>query len=485
MPGGLHLLLPWLLAVLGCDGPGPAVAPPPLALPTPGPSLEDLAEADGTWRGAGAGDWAGRQVAPAGDIDGDGLADVVLTALWHDAAAVDAGAVYLLRGPATPGATLDEAHAVLLGEGAHDAAGVSATGAGDVDGDGFADLVIGADGHDLPRSNAGVAYVVFGPIVGVHSLAEADAKLYGEGRGDLAGVSVAGAGDTNGDGFDDLLVGARYHDQAGVDAGAAYLVRGPPLGSASLGTADAKLLGEAPGDWAGITVAPAGDVDGDGLADLAVGAVYEDAGGADAGAVYLVRGPVAGVASLAQADAKLVGEAALDEAARIGGGGDADGDGLADLWVGAARHDGGGLDAGAAYLVRGPPAGVTSLGESHTRLIGEAPGNETAFRLAFAGDVDGDGHDDAIIGAWLDDYAGPDAGACYLVLDPPAGTHPVAEAAARIWRGAAAGDRLCSSAAGADLDADGLADLLLTAPQRDDGGEDAGGLYVVLGASLD
>ena len=116
---------------------------------------------------------------------------------------------------------------------------------------------------------------------GTISLGFADAKLTGEATYDYAGYSVSGAGDVNGDGWDDLLVGADGEDFGGTVAGAAYLVLGPVSGTVDLGASDAKLSGEAGGDYAGVSVSGAGDVDGDGSDDLLVGAL---------GAAYLVLG---------------------------------------------------------------------------------------------------------------------------------------------------------------------------------------------------
>ena len=482
----LHLTLAILA---GCDGDGTDLGSdtdrPDSDTATPTSTTAPLADADGRWIGVGDGDWAGRWIAEVGDVDGDGLSDVVVSALWHDATGDDAGATYLLRGPATRGGRLDQADAIFLGESAHDASGVSATGAGDVDGDGFADLVIGADGHDLPLNNAGTFYLVRGPVAGTVHLADADAKGYGEGRGDLAGVSVIGLGDTNEDGLSDVLVGARYHDAAADDAGAAYLIHGPFAGEASLGQVDAKILGARAGDWLGIYVTRVGDVDGDGRADMGIAARYEDAGGTDAGASYLVTRSVAGTVAIDDVSAaKFIGEGAFDEADHITGGGDVDGDGDLDLWIGARLHDGNGVDSGAAYLVRSPVAGDVPLANADAKFLGQAAGDEAGFRLDGVGDVDGDGTDDLAVAGWRNDAAAEEAGAVYLILGPVGdGTFDLG-AADRIWHGEAAGDWGGSNVAGGDIDGDGLSDLLFTAAYHDEGGIDAGAAYVFLGANL-
>src|SRR5262249_28472230 len=157
-------------------------------------------------------------------------------------------------------------------------------------------------------------------------------RLYGKAAGDEVGYSVAGPGDVDGDGQADLLLGAPYSDAGSVDGGAAYLLLGPVRSGLDLKDATALLVAEAAGDLAGQSVAGAGDVDGDGLADLLVGAYGNDAGGTDAGTTYLLSGPVGGEVDLGDATARMLGEVAGDKAGfAVAGAGDVDGDGLDDV----------------------------------------------------------------------------------------------------------------------------------------------------------
>ncbi len=248
---------------------------------------------------------------------------------------------------------LNRADSKFIGEAAGDGAGGSVSSAGDVNGDGFDDLLIGAGGNDSGGDMAGAAYLVYGPVSGTVDLSAADAKFIGEAEFDSARV-VSGAGDVNGDGCDDILIGADRNDSGGDEAGAAYLVYGPVSGTLDLVDADATFVGEAVDDRAGCSVSSAGDVNGDGFGDLLIGASQNYRGGREAGAAYLFYGPVIGTHDLSTADAELIGEAAGDHAGTsVSSAWDVNSDGFDDILIGARRNDSGGDGAGAAYVVYG------------------------------------------------------------------------------------------------------------------------------------
>ncbi len=346
--------------------------------------------------GVAASDSAGYDVAGVGDLDGDGWDDVVVGAYGTDGGGSVSGGAYVLLGPLTGTASLSTADALLVGESAGDAAGWAVGAAGDTDGDGTSEVLVGATGSDGGGSGAGRAYLLEGPLSGTVDLSAARALLTGEDASDAAGYAVAGAGDTDGDGLSDVLVGGVG---SSTDTGAAWLLLGSFSGSIDLSAADATLTGAAAGDAAGTSVAAAGDTDGDGYGDVLVGAPQADGAGSEAGAAYLVRGPVTDTA-LSAADAVFTGASAQDRAGTsVGGGGDADGDGRADVLVGAYYESSAGTGAGATYLLYGSLSGTVSLGAADAVLRGESARDAAGRHVGFAGDVDGDGFDDLWTGA--------------------------------------------------------------------------------------
>ncbi|MFN7143810.1 MAG: integrin alpha, partial [Myxococcota bacterium] len=325
-----------------------------------------LADAPIAWLGEAPGDYAGTSVALAGDVDGDGDGDLLVGAPGNDAGGAGGGRVYLLRGPFADGvAGLGDAPATFTGAStaasrvrAHgsatggDALGDAVAGVGDLDGDGLADVALGAGGSDAAGDDSGEVWLLRGPITdGDHRSADADARRFGPGPGAYAGAALAGAGDLDGDGLDDVLVAAD-----GWEGGRVYVLLGPVAdGAGDLAETGPVLAGANVGDVAGWAVAGAGDTDADGRREVLVGAPGVDVAGVDAGAVYLVRDAARpGVALLEEVGERWLGEASGDAAGRaLAGVGDTDGDGWDDLLVGALYNQAGGVFAGKAYLRRG------------------------------------------------------------------------------------------------------------------------------------
>lgn len=395
-------------------------------------------------------------------------------------------------GPAHPVAfpspverVLDDADATFLPEDADEFAGSTVAWAGDTNGDGRDEVLIGASRYSGVYAFAGRTYLVEGPLGASIALVNATAKLDGQSAYDLSGAAIAGAGDVDGDGYDDVLVGASNYDGAGVVRGRAYLLSGPLIGSIGLNSAVAKFDGEGNEDFAGWDVGTV-DADGDGHGDVLVGAPhpsYLAYTGDDTGRAYLIRGPVAGTIGLGAADTLFIGEALGDMAGHIvTGAGDLDGNGMEDVLITAPLAGGVGAKTGAAYVVAGPiPNGTVSLSDADVILTGEAAQDLAGYAGAGAGDVDGDGVDDLLIGADLDKTVGPYSGAAYLVLGTPPGRASLATADAKFIAEGGQDQAGYSVDGAGDVDGDGHHDLLIGALGNDVGGNDAGIAYLVYG----
>jgi len=343
----------------------------------------------------------GYQVAALGDVNGDLLADLAIADPYDDTVDTDAGAVWLIAGPISGEVDVAAIGHPLYGEALDAKAGWAVHSAGDPNNDGVTDLIVGAYADPTAGSQAGAAYVVHGPVTGAVDLGDADWVVRG-GFQDRVGFSVVGDADLDGDGISDLIVGADRVDPGGVtNAGAAMVFYGPVSGSAVGDDADAYLFSTTTSAYVGVALAAGGDLDGDGQDDLLVGATGENGGGTSGtGSVFIFSGPVSGVRDVAGSTGRIDGLAAGDT---VGGAvssvPDMNWDGRQEVFVGARGVDqgSGGRDGG-AYLWFGPVTGTTDLSTADIALLG-ADGAQAGAAVAGAADLNADGLGDLIVGA--------------------------------------------------------------------------------------
>ncbi|MHA2169989.1 MAG: integrin alpha [Candidatus Kariarchaeaceae archaeon] len=455
-----------------------------------------------------ADDWSGYSVSGVGDVNNDSYDDIIIGAPYNDEGGVDAGQSYLiLGGPPDLRSlknSLTNADASFIGELAGDLSGYSVSGAGDVNNDSYDDIIIGAPYNDANMIDAGQSYLILGRPTNQWSmdmsLGDANASFIGEALQYQAGSSVSGAGDVNNDGYDDIIISSRFIDVGGTladDQGQTYLILGRPTYqwnmNVSLGDANASFIGEGLGDIAGVSISGAGDVNNDGYDDIIIGAYYNDEGGASAGQSYLILGRSTtqwsmGV-SLVNANASFIGEVLGDLSGNsVSGAGDVNNDGFDDILIGAKGANDFGLATGQSYILLGRPTGQwsmdMSLANANASFIGEEAFEASGCSVSGVSDVNNDGYDDIIIGAFGNDEGGTEAGKSYLILGRPTNqwsTHILPSGTNASFIGEAEGDWSGYSVSGAgDVNNDGLDDLIIGAPHNYAGGTETGQSYLIL-----
>ncbi|MEC8424000.1 MAG: MopE-related protein, partial [Myxococcota bacterium] len=314
---------------------------------------------------------------------------------------------------------------ILRGEASQDYAGRSITGVGDLNNDGIDDVVVGADGY----ANEGAAYVIYGPLTGgTDTTLDVVSHLVVEGSSSAgsAGERALGLGDIDGDGLDDMLIAAPTATDRATRSGTVHLFLGSTIAAQTSGTAlsidnsDFQWNGNDPYDWAGEGLANLGDWDADGISDFAIGATGDEVGGAGSGTIYVITGtgaaPTGSSASVTDvAELSIAGNGSWYIGANIDGVGDFDGDGSDDLGVGVIQANANGNLSGAAFLVGGGQAGSISIDDADLRLNGTGANDRAGAGMGAAGDVNGDGYPDMLVGVSRDDAGAADAGAIVLV----------------------------------------------------------------------
>lgn len=395
--------------------------------------------------GVAAGDGLGQSVEIVGDMNGDGFADVLVGAWKDDIGGLDAGSVRAVSGK--NGATL----LLLTGDAPGDQLGFASSGAGDINADGFADIVAGANAATVAgMSSAGMVKIVSG-LTG-----QVLYQAVGDNPADLFGYSTAPVGDVNGDGFADVAVGAIFDDDPSkVNCGSVTVISGFD------GAVLFRYAGFSANDNIGYSVS-GGDVNADGFSDILAGAPGADPNGSGSGSAYAFDGVTGAVLRTVHGDS---GSDALGRA--VSASSDVDQDGHADLIVGAPSDDVGFTNNGSVRVVSGATGAQLYL------FAGRAALDRFGESVRGVGDVDGDGYGDVLVGTPGDDTFGSGAGSATFLSGRDGFM-------AYILPGANSGDAFGTSVGGGgDVDGDGAPDIVVGEIGADFGGPSSGAARVM------
>jgi hypothetical protein len=409
----------------------------------------------------------GASLGTAGDVNGDGYSDVIVGSWSYD----NQGAAFVYLGSsaglsATPVATLEggQANAVF---------GASVGTAGDVNGDGYSDVIVGAKYFSNGQSNEGKTFVFLGSSSGVNTSAVWTAELNQPNA--YFGQAVGTAGDVNGDGYDDVLVGAPSYSNTLSGVGRAFLYLGSSAGIAA--NPAWSVTGNQLDEWLGYSLSTAGDVNADGYSDVIVGAPAYDNGELTEGAAFLFLGSSSGLVSVAAWSAEADHDGAFFGGS-VGTAGDVNGDGYTDVIVGAESYTDGNV-VGRASVYLGSSSGLatsaawTAQGDQADALFGGA--------VATAGDVNGDGFSDAIIGARAYSNGQWSEGRAFVYRGASAGL-----ATSAAWSGEGWQEFVgfgWSVACAGDVNGDGFSDVVVGAPGASDDQAFEGMAFLYLGSA--
>ncbi len=379
-------------------------------------------------------------------------------------------------------------------------------GAGDINGDGDDDLVIGAPFVDIDSANwTGRSYVIYGPLTVDRTVTSSyDASVDGNVTDDYVGLAVSAGGDLNGDGYDDIAIGSLGYDlSAASDAGIVGVRYGSAAslsGNTSIDALDANFTGIKTRDYLGFAVKFIGDVNGDGYDELAAGARGASSTYPGAGAVYIIQGSAtrySGISTMTTAAALTITGAtrtdSLGDMGSIAGPVELDGDGLHDIVVGSITiKSGANTRAGGAYVFYGTAGALStsaslSIAAADASFTGGAADDVLGGASASAGDVNGDGYNDLVLGAYgVDNGSTLNVGCAYLLhggASRLSGASSVTSAAVATICGEATSDSLGATVGGADVNGDGYSDMFVGANGVDNGtSSNVGAMYVFYGS---
>ncbi len=443
------------------------------------------AEAHFAPQGGGAPNGVGSGV-DLGDVDGDGLDDVIFGIPYADSFTVGDGAVVLFLGPVSGDLDFEDADAVYMGNGQFNSLGRAVAHTGDVDGDGFGDILFNAKND----SDIGQAFLVYGYLGGELEAESNAARLEGSETYSRSADTIAFAGDFNGDGFDDFIIGESAEASVSQGAGAAFMFLGSATRLPSTGLftdADLAFVGETPGDYAACSVSGGGDIDSDGYDDIVIGAEYESSGAVDGGAAYVLRGSNSlqgPTLDLSLSEAKITGGTEFaGHGLEVAVASDIDGDGRDEVLIAFPYDSTNGPSCGAVHLFLGPLAGDLTTTDADASIHGAVAAIKAGKAAQGVGDIDGDGYGDLAIGAPFDATGGVNSGTVFLFYGPGVSWSSTDDADAAIVGPThfTAGYGLGT---GGDANGDGYDDLLVGAPQWGGLTYGTGFIYLLLGAGM-
>jgi hypothetical protein len=429
----------------------------------------------------------GHRVATAGDVNGDGFDDVIVSAPIYDNGETDEGRVYVYYGSAW--GISSTADWTAEGDQASSLFGWTLGSAGDVNGDGYSDIIIGAESHSNGHFNEGMAFVFLGSSSGLGAdgtPSNADWSVESDQSNAKLG-QVATAGDIDGDNYSDVIIGVPLYDNGSSNEGIALVYFGSSSGLGANGTpANADWTAEANqnNSYMGGGVGPAGDVDGDGYDDVIIGARVYTNSEFQEGAAFVFLGSSTGLGSNGTpSNADWMAEsnnAYSNFGGQVGTAGDVDGDGYDEVIIGAVAYDNGHTDEGIVMVWLGSTSGLGSDGtpsNADWSVEGnQASANMGVIQVGSAGDVDNDGYDDVIVGARGYTNGESGEGGAFLYLGSSSGLSTTAD-----W--SAEGNQASSAFGGAtgiagDIDGDGCSDVIIGARFYDNGETDEGRAYI-------
>ena len=412
----------------------------------------------------------GNCVSTAGDVNGDGYADIIVGASRYDNINYTEGGRIFVYYGSFSGLSAGAWTESVLQAAAHFGHFVST--AGDVNGDGFSDVIVGAPYYDNSGMNEGRAFVYHGSFSGLGTAwtVEGDQEFARFGR------SVSTAGDVNGDGYSDIIVSDFNYNELGHN----YMGRATVFeGSASGLSGDANWTAEFDQEGArfGHSVSTAGDVNGDGCSDVIVGAPYYDNGETNEGRVFVYHGSVTGLSATANWTVESDQEDALFGNC-VSTAGDVNGDGYSDVIIGASDYDNGDTDEGRAFVYHGSTSGLSTT--ANWTAESDQADASMGHSVSTAGDINGDGYSDVIVGAPDYDNGDTREGRAYVYHGSISGLSATAAWTAESDQEGARFGHSVSTAG--DVNGDGCSDVIVGAPYYDNGETNEGRVFVYHGS---